>query len=186
VEKLKRDEERAYPENRLFFRSARQINDEFRRALDEVKMEAGISADEIYISTSAGGKVAVNLGATLLKTEICFQVTINVRSLSRKYRKRGKPFSYERYVAEEYDRCIFEYERLRQELKCTWKACDVSPGELEAARRSVEEDRQNVHIKLSAFKRNNCATAIIKQTELEIATLNLLLNKLGKYYPRRA
>lgn len=186
VEKLKRDEERRYPENRLFFQSAKQINDEFKKALDEVKIEVGIVPDEIYISTSADGKVAVNFGATLLKSEISFQVTLNVRSVSRKQRKKKKSFSYERYVAEEYDRCVFEYDRLRQELKCTWKACDVPPGELEMARRSVEEDRRNAYIRLSAFRRNNCATAVIKQAELEVANLNLLLNKLGKHYPRRA
>jgi hypothetical protein len=184
--KFKKDEERLYPENRLFFHSARHINEEFKKALDEVKTEAGFVPGEVYISTKSNGELAVNLGATLLNIEILFKMTINIRSVSRKYHKKSKPFSFERYVAEEYDRCVFEYERLRREMKSTWKACDVTPGELDRAIRLVEKDRQNAFEKLSAFRRNHCAMAVIKYAELEVANLNLLLKKLSKYYPRRA
>jgi hypothetical protein len=186
VEKLRKEEKRKYPENRLFLRSERQINDEFKEALDEVKREAGFLPGEIYISTRSDGELVVNLGVTLLKIEVLFRITINIRSVSRKYRKKNKSFSFERRVAEEYDRCIFEYERLRRELKSTWRACDVPPGDLERAIRSVEEDCRNASRKLAAFKRNNCSDAAIKQAESEVASLNLLFNQLQKFNSRRA
>lgn len=185
MSQFKREEKRDRWENALLFRTPRQINEEFKRGLDEIKKEVGLIPTELYISTRPDGTQSVELGATLLEMEVVFHVSIDIRRVSQKFKKKGQFFCFERKVADEYDRCVRHYREIKQEIGQSWPAGTVSYSELLCAITSVEEERRQAFAQLLAYRRNNGPLDAQKKLAMKVGNLDFLLSRLRKLSSRR-
>lgn len=118
------EERRDRPDHALFLWTSRKFNRRYSRTLGRIKRKAQIVRDEVYVSFLSSETV-VHLGIDLLRREIRFNVSLDIRRLSEESRKSGKPFSFERSVMREFDRCETELEQMAEEFELLYPAVDL-------------------------------------------------------------
>lgn len=190
MEEFRKEEEKEFPEHALMHLSTDEINRRFKARLDEIKKEHGFMPGEVYISSEPDGQItSVDMGATLLGLEVSFRVWSDVRQLSKRPKwvkdRWVAEFSFEREVAQEYNRCVRLFEDTYRQLKSTWKARDVDQRERERALRFIDEAIGQARGRLSAYRKTQASNAAKKHVRAELDNLNLLEARLKELDPRR-
>jgi hypothetical protein len=191
LDDFQEEEKQKYPENQLLYRSALDIMRDFNFELDAVKRDLEIIPDEVYISFFDNGSLAVNMGETLLKLRIDFQLSIDVRSASRLNRRWGKTFSYEHEFCQEYNRCRRQYNHFLAELKQAHNARDCSYGELMQAMDYVTRAQSEALVRLSTMgSLGSLGSPRLTQryrrgTTAQIDNMQLILTRLKRTAGRR-
>ena len=186
-EDFARKEKKDFPENELLLRTPKQINQVFKEGLDRLKLEAGISSGEVYVSDKLDGRPSVNFGETLLSLEIVFSLPLhNIAKLSQKWRNKDKWFPFEQKVKEEYDRCMRLYQQIALELDLALSAHLLPHEELVKTTIFVEKEYRFALRKHSALSRNMGLMIHQKQAITAVINLRNILQKLKNISSRQA
>lgn len=174
-----------HPENVLLCRTPKQISDDFNTELDIARSKVGFIREEVYISFFEDDSMSVNLGETLLGHRVYFEVFINVKQAAKKPVNGIASFSFEREVANEYNKCLRQYNFFLKEIEKAYLARVCNYGDLLNALDVVEQARRHALNRISSLSKLKYFQAVRGGEESDMKKLNLIVIKLRRLIERR-